>query len=366
MTGPRYRVAMIGTRGVPSTFGGVERAVEEVGAGLAQRGHYVTVYCRTGYSDRMCSYRGMQLRHLPALNTKHMEAVTHTFLAVVDAVRRRYDVIHIHATGPALFAFLARLGGARVVVTVQGLDYERAKWGPVARQILRLGVWAAAHLPHATVVVSRALQGHLRRHYRIDATYIPNGVELPDEPLLAGDDGYVLFLGRIVPEKRIHDVVDAFRSMGGTARLRIVGPASHTADYLARLRDLAAGDARITIEEPVYGSAKSDLLQRAAVVVYPSELEGLPLALLEGMAHARCVLASDIAPHREAIPAGAGVIYPVGDRVALIRELERLLGDPSERLTLGRAARDHVGRRYSWDDVIADTEQLYRRLVEAR
>ncbi len=363
---------MIGTRGVPASHGGVERAVEELSVRLAERGHDVTVYCRSGYcTSRQNTYRGIKLRYLPAVNTKHGEAISHTFLAVLDALVRRYDVVHFHATGPALLSFVPRLTGAKVVVTVQGLDYARAKWGGIARLALRAGARASASFPHATVVVSRTLRDHYRTRYGKSVYYVPNGVDVV-EPVArttgAPETPYALFLGRIVPEKRVHDLIGAFTSLEGDVRLRIAGPSGHTDDYVARCRDLASSDSRISFEGPVYSHEKESLLAGAAVVCQPSELEGLPLAMLEAMAHGRCVLASDIAPHRELLDDGyapAGALFAVGDVAALRDLLARLLADPDQRERLGTTARDVVTKRYGWDDIVSRTEDIYAAISTA-
>ena len=211
------RVAMIGLRGIPATYGGVERAVEELAAHLADRGHDVTVYARTAYSERdRTEFRNVSIKRLPQINTKHLEAASHTSLALAHAlVRRRFDVIHLHATGPGAMAPVARLAGVPVVVTIQGLDWRREKWGRGARLVLQLASLLAAKSPDRAIVVSRELERYYRDELGATTSYIPNGVK-PDRPPVASPildlepDSYVLFLGRLVPEKHVHTLIRAY------------------------------------------------------------------------------------------------------------------------------------------------------------
>jgi hypothetical protein len=175
------KIAMIGQRGVPATFGGIEHHVEELGSRLVDRGHEVTVFCRPNYvSNGRRDYRGMRLQHVPTVGTKHFDAIAHSATSTVAAMRDSYDVIHYHALGPGLLAFAPRLASrAKVVLTVHGLDHERAKWGLVARSVLKTAGWLSARVPDATITVSRSLTDYYANHHRRRAVYIPNGVAAP-------------------------------------------------------------------------------------------------------------------------------------------------------------------------------------------
>ena len=367
---------MVGLRGIPATHGGVERAVEGLATRLVERGHEVTVYARRSYSPtRMPRYRGVDLRYLPDLNTKHLEAASHTALSLVDVLRRDdHDIVHVHATGPALFSFLPRLRSKPCVVTVQGFDWRREKWGAVARAALRLGARAAVTFPQETVVVSRSLQREFAAGYGRTTVYIPNGVTMPVEddadlgPSRFGltPGGYVLFLGRLVPEKGVHTLLEAYRQLRTDLPLVVAGGHSHTRGYVRDLERLAAADPRVRMIGPVYGEDKRWLLQHSRVYVQPSTIEGLSIALLEAMSRGSYPVVSDIPENVEVITDGGahplGRIFRAGDPVDLARTLEAALVDPAH-VDVGRAAREHVRRRYDWTQIARETERLYLGLL---
>jgi len=372
------RIALIGQRGVPATFGGIEHHVEELGARLADRGHDVVVFCRPNYgpSPSLRSYRGMRLRYVPTVGTKHLEAIVHSGLSTLATIGHGFDVIHYHALGPGIMTPIARAATrARVVQTIHGLDYLRNKWGWPARTTLRFGAWLSAHVPHATIVVSEELYAHYRDRYGRKATHITNGVEAPQQ--VAGDDainarwgltsrGYLLFVGRLVPEKSPDALIRAFARIPGPMRLVLVGGSSFTDGYTGTVERLAAADNRVLMAGPVYGQALDELYAHAAAFVLPSTVEGLPLVLLEAAAHATPVVASAIPPHLEVLKAdepGRRLHVP-GDEDSLIAAIGRSLSDPAGEHEGAAALRSEVLATYRWDDVVEATEALYRRLVE--
>lgn len=372
------RIAMIGQRGVPATFGGIEHHVEELGSRLAARGHEVLVYCRTNYAqERPSSFRGMRLVHLPTVSRKHLDAIVHSTLSTIDAVRRRVDVVHYHAVGPGIPAVLPRyLSSCKVVLTVHGLDAERAKWGRGARAVLRTAQWLSARVPDATIVVSRDLERHYRARYRRAATYIPNGVaqraprppELITERFgLKGDD-YLLFVGRLVPEKAPHLLLEAFRDVVTDRRLVIAGGSSFTDEYVRLLRELAGADPRVLMPGYVYGELLDELYSNASAFVLPSSLEGLPLTLLEATAYGAPVVVSDIAPHLEVVATdGPGHrVFRRGDTAGLRRALATVIADPAGERRGARELRRRVLETYRWDAAVDATESLYRSLLERR
>lgn len=366
---------MIGQRGIPATFGGIEHHVEELGSRLADRGHQVTVYTRTSYSGQQRgTYRGMTPRYVPTLKTKHLDAIVHSTLSTLDAMVAKPDIVHYHAVGPGIPAVLPRfLSDAKVVLTVHGLDAERAKWGGPARTVLRGATWLSARVPHATIVVSRTLERHFQERYRRRAWYVPNGVNEPrlrppGEILrrwdLRGND-YALFVGRLVPEKAPDLLVRAFRGLEGDVRLVVAGGSSFTDTYVRELRALAAADRRVILAGSVYGEVLEELYSNAAVFALPSLLEGLPLTLLEAASYGIPLVVSDIGPNLEIVGSDAPGrrVVKKGDVVGLTRTLAKTLEDQvRERRGADAFARTIVDT-YRWNTVATSTESLYRTLM---
>ena len=360
---PGLRVAFIGGRGVVSQYSGIETYYEEVGSRLAQMGHEVTIYCRNYFTPDLPHYRKMRLVRLPTLRTKHLDTLVHTFLSTLHACRQKYDIVHFHALGPALFSWMPRLFGARTVVTVQGLDWQRKKWGFVASAVLRLGERACATWTDSTVVVSRTLQDYFQRIHGAETSFIPNGTRLLPRthgPHLASwglkEDGYVLFMGRFSPEKNCDLLIRAFEHLPQDAKLVLAGGSSHTDSYVAKLRQLAG--ARVQFIDWVTGDALQELLTNAALFVLPSDLEGLSLALLDAMAAGVCVLASDIPENRELVD-GVGFTFQRGNLPDLSRMLQLLWSDPGMRRQAGEAARLRVQESYLWPQIAAAVERSY-------
>ncbi|HZC24652.1 MAG TPA: glycosyltransferase family 4 protein, partial [Candidatus Binatia bacterium] len=356
-------IAFIGGRGVISKYSGIETYYEEVGKRLAARGHELTVYCRNHFTLAQKEYEGMRLVRLPTIRTKHLETFVHTLLSTVHAVTRRYDVVHYHTLGPALFSFVPRMFGARTVVTVQGLDWQRKKWGRIASAVLRMGERASVRFPNETMVVSRTLQQHYLDSRRKATRYVPNGGMLRErkEPRKILEWGleagrYVLFLGRFSPEKGCHLLVEAFEQIETDATLVMAGAASYCDEYSRELRR-HAGE-RIRMLDWVWGEALDELLTNAMIFVLPSEMEGLSLALLDAMAAGRCVLASDVPENREAVE-GAGFVFRCGDAQDLAERLRYLMANPAVREAAGKAAAKRVRERYLWQGISETIEQAY-------
>jgi glycosyltransferase involved in cell wall biosynthesis len=366
---------MIGQRGVPASFGGVEHHVEELGSRLAERGHDVTVYSRTNYApERHAIYRGMRPRYLPTVHSKHLDAIVHSTVSTLDAVLARADIVHYHAVGPGIPAVLPRyLSGAKVVLTVHGLDAERAKWSSAARGVLRTAQWLSAHVPDATIVVSHALADHYRARYRRRTWYIPNGVnearrrpphEIRRRFGLAGGD-YLLFVGRLVPEKAPDLLLKAFSMIEGETKLVLAGGSSFTDDFVRRIHALAASDPRVMLTGYVYGELLEELYTNAAVFVLPSLLEGLPLTLLEAISYDIPVVASDIPPHREVLGKERGLVQP-GEARALATAIATALEHLPEEQRAAEALRPRILSDYRWDATTVATEALYERLLAGR
>jgi glycosyltransferase involved in cell wall biosynthesis len=296
-----------------------------------------------------------------------METFVHTWLSTIHVMFSGCDIVHYHAQGPALFSFFPRLAGKKTVVTVQGKDWQRKKWGRFASLTLRLGELASARLPNRTMVVSQALQQHYRIAYGVQTTYVPNGSMIrqrmpPSEILQWGlePDNYILYLGRLSPEKNCHLLVEAYQKLDTRAKLVLAGGSSYTNLYIDELRKHQSE--QVVFLDWVYGLALDELLTNAALFVLPSDLEGLSLSLLDAMGAALCVLTSDIPENREVIQ-DTGFTFRPGDAADLARMLQRLLSDPRARASAGRKAQARVREHYLWPRIAADIAHSYSELV---
>lgn len=367
----RLQIAMIGQRGVPATYGGIERHVEEIGARLASKGHEVVVFCRRSYEEEQpAEYRGMHLRHVGAPTSKYFEAIAHSAVSTMAAMRLRPDVIHYHALGPGLVAPLPRaFSGAQVALTVHGLDDERAKWNASAQRVLRLAQWMSARVPDTTIGVSRALVAHYANRHGRRMIYVPNGVDA-HEPRPASEivrrfdlqpRSYVLFVGRFVPEKAPDLLIRAFQRVRTDVRLVLAGGSSNTDEYVAELHRLARHDPRIVFTGYIYGDALAELYSNAAAFVQPSEVEGLPLTLLEAASYGLPTVASDIAPNLEIVGSdGPGHrVFACGHEEELAAAISVVLAFLERERSGAAALRQEVLRSYSWDQAADDVEQVY-------
>ena len=363
----KLRVAFIGGRGVISKYSGIETYYEEVGKRLAQMGHEVTIYCRNYFTPRQAEHNGTRLVRLPTIRSKHLETLVHTILSTAHAMTQQYDLVHYHALGPALFSWLPRLVGAKTAVTVQGLDWQRKKWGRLASAVLQSGERASVRFPTGTMVVSKALRRRYREIHGVEPFYVPNGGMLRErcEPRHILDWGiepgnYVLFLGRFSPEKGCHLLVEAFEQLDTRVQLVMAGASSYCDDYSRNLRQHASD--RIRMLDWTSGEALDELLTNAMLFVLPSDLEGLSLALLDAMGAGLCVLTSDVPENREVVD-GAGFTFRCGNAADLAERLRFLIANPSIREAAGRVAKKRISDHYQWQKVASDIEKVYFELL---
>jgi glycosyltransferase involved in cell wall biosynthesis len=363
----RLRVAFIGGRGVISKYSGIETYYEEVGARLAGMGHEVTVYCRNHFTPPLHEFLGMRLVRLPTIRSKHLETVVHTALSTAHALTQNYDIVHYHTLGPALFSGFPRWFGKKTIVTVQGLDWQRGKWGRVASLVLRLGERASAGLPNGTMVVSKTLHQHYRSEHRVETSYVPNGGALRErrEPRKILDWGltpgnYILFLGRFSPEKGCHVLVDAYEQLTTDVKLVMAGASSYCDDYSRQLRTHASD--QIKMLDWVSGETLDELLTNAMLFVLPSDMEGLSLALLDAMGAGLCAVASDVPENREVIT-DAGYTFRRGDAADLADRLRFLIANPAVREAAGRAAKARIRQHYLWPTIAEEIERTYLQML---
>jgi glycosyltransferase involved in cell wall biosynthesis len=359
----RPKIAFIGGRGVISKYSGIESYYEEVGKHLAMRGNDITIYCRNYFTPELPEHNGMRLVRLFTIRSKHLETVIHTFLSTAHAVTQGYDIVHYHALGPALFSWIPRIFGMKTAVTVQGLDWQRKKWGRIASSILHAGEKASARFPNATMVVSKELQRRYTENHSIENFYVPNGGILRDRRTAKKilewglDPGqYVLFLGRFSPEKGCHLLVRAFEQIETDVKLVMAGASSYCDKYSRELLKHASD--KIRILDWVSGETLDELLTNAMIFVLPSDMEGLSLALLDAMGAGLCVLTSDIPENREVVE-GAGYMFKPGDADDLAERLRFLIGNPAIREAAGRTARARIEDEYQWPKIAEQIEKVY-------
>jgi len=277
------KVAMIGLRGIPSRDGGVEVAVGELAPLLVKKGLHITVYCRKNYSSKnLKEYDGVRLIHYPTIKSKHLEAFVHTFISTIDALFRDFDIIHYHADGNALFCWIPELIGIKTIVTLHGQDWQRQKWDKFSKFVLKLGEYIGVYVSDKTISVSNKIVKYYKNKKLI---YIPNGIpniHFSSNKQILDDlciNNYILYLGRIVPEKGIHLLIEAYNELNIDEQLVIVGDVTNTSDYLNELKSLADKNEKIIFTGALFESDKQALVENAKLFVMPSMLEGMPIVL---------------------------------------------------------------------------------------
>ena len=364
------KIAMLGHKRIPSREGGVEIVVEELAKRMVQKGHEVTCYNRKGHHvsgkefdiQNMDEYHGVRLKSVLTIDKKGLAAMTASFFAAVQAAFGKYDVVHFHAEGPCAMLWLPKLFGKRCIATIHGLDHQRAKWGRFAKTYIMLGEKCAAKFADEVIVLSRGVQDYFKSVYGRETRFIPNGV---DRPILRNNtdmkDDYLLFLGRIVPEKGLAYLVEAFKQVNTDKKLVIAGGSSDTDEFMNELKAMADGDDRIIFTGFVQGEKLEELYSNAYMYVLPSDLEGMPLSLLEAMSYGNCCVVSDIPECTEVVEDKA-VTFAKGNVVDLKEKLQWFCDNPDIVEGYKREAADFICEKYNWDEVVDRTLELYENL----
>jgi glycosyltransferase involved in cell wall biosynthesis len=361
------RITVLGVRGMATVQGGVETHAEQLYERLVRLGCDVEVLVRAPFVPRhLRTYRGMRLRRLWSPTQPGIEAIVHSIIGVLYAGIRRPDILHVHAIGPAIVVPIARLLGLNVVVTHHGLDYEREKWGRFARWILRMGERSGMRRAHARIVISQTIANLLRSRYGLDSHLIPNGVAVAERcsatehlQRFGLEPGkYFLHVGRMVPEKRQLDLIQAYARRQRRWKLAMVG-ALDASDYSQQIA-AAAGTAGLVLPGYLRGDPLKQLYSHAGAFVLPSSHEGLPIAMLEALAYGLPVLASDI-PANVEIGLDSANYYPVGDLAALSAALTRLEDTPPDYATR-EARRAWTAAKYDWNRISEQTLDVYRQV----
>lgn len=373
--GKELSVAMFGQKRL-TREGGVEIVVKELCTRMVQGGCNVTCYNRSGYhvsgseydSNGKTEYDGICLKSVPTIEKKGLAAVSSSFFAALYSAFGKYDVVHIHAEGPALFCWLPKLCGKRIIVTIHGIDWQRAKWGGFASRYIKFGEKVAVKYADDIIVLSKGVQKYFMDTYGRKTVFIPNGVNRPvfrspqlmKEQLGLDKKEYILFLGRLVPEKGITYLVKAFKNVKTEKKLVIAGGSSDTDVFMQELKKLAKGDDRILFTGFVQGQLLEELYSNAYVYCLPSDLEGMPLSLLEAMSYGNCCLTSDIAECAEVIEDKA-LTFRKSSTADLEDKLQYVCDHPEVVNILKVEAADFICRKYNWDEVVKQTLMLYRK-----
>lgn len=364
------KIAFIGQKGIPARQGGVEKHVQELATRLADAGLDVTAYSRAHYThSTRKTYKGVRIVNLPSINSKHLDAITHSLIATFHAIITGADIIHYHGVGPSLLSWLPRLLSPRTTVigTFHTIDRHHQKWGSFARLMLGLGERAVCRFPHQTIAVSQVLKKYSQYRYDRETTYIPNGVTLNETPASADilkelglrKKQYIFVASRLVQHKGIHTLIKAFASVDTDMKLVIAGDSSNTSGYVEQLKKLAAKDSRVLLIGQYIGPDLETLFRDAYLFVQPSETEGLSIALLEAMVYGVPILISNIEENQEAT-AGNALEFANRNIGDLTRQLKFALKHPNFIRALARSAKIRVAKHYDWDDIARQTIEVYK------
>lgn len=372
----KLNIAMFGQKRIPSREGGVEIVVEELCSRMVAQWHNVTCYNRGGHhvsgseydSKQLKEYKGIRLKTVPTIEKKGLAAVSSSFFAALCCAFGRYDIVYIHAEGPAFFAWLPKLFGKKVIVTIHGLDWQREKWkSGFGSKFIHHGEKNAVKYADEIIVLSKGVQDYFEKEYGRKTVFIPNGVnrpkiqeaELITEKYGLEKDSYILFLGRLVPEKGIRYLVEAFKNVKTDKKLVIAGGSSDTDSFMNELKDLAKDDDRIIFTGFVQGQILKELYSNAYVYTLPSDLEGMPLSLLEAMSYGNCCLVSNIPECTEVVEDKA-LVFKKSDVNDLFTKIQKACDYPEMITKIKEQATDFIFRKYNWDFVTKETMNLYR------
>ena len=370
------RIAMLGHKRIPSREGGIEIVVEELATRMAKKSHSVTCYNRKGHNvagsefdgTKLKTYKGVTLQEVFTIDKRGLAAMTASVSASLRAALGNYDVVHIHAEGPAFMCWLPKLFGKKVIVTVHGLDHQRAKWGKFASWYIRSGEKNAVRFADEIIVLSKGVQDYFQNTYGRTTRFIPNGVNKAKprkarqitEKWGLTEDSYILYLGRIVPEKGERYLIEAFKQTKTDKKLVIAGGSSDTQVFMDELKSLAKDDDRIIFTGFVQGEILEELYSNPYIYTLPSDLEGMPLSLLEAMSYGNCCLTSDIPECAEVVEDKA-LLFRKSDVSDLKAKLQNACDHPEMVETYKAQAEEFICRKYNWDDVVEKTLKLYQR-----
>lgn len=371
------KVAMIGHKRIPSREGGIEIVVEELSTRMAKKGIEVTCYNRKGKHaldksqkvEHIKEYKGVKLKSVLTIDMKGLAAMTSSFFGAIKILFSKNNIVHFHAEGPcAMIPIIKFFCKKKIIVTIHGLDWQRAKWGGFATKYIKFGEKMAAKYADEIIVLSENVKKYFKDTYNRETNFIPNGVNKPEikdaniikDKFNLAKDSYILFLGRIVPEKGIHYLIEAYNKINTDKKLVIAGGSSDTDMYFNELKEKAKDNKNIIFTGFVQGKELEELYSNAYIYVLPSDLEGMPLSLLEAMSYKNCCLTSDI-PECKTVMDNNGVTFKKSDVNDLKEKLQYLVDNVDKVNKYKSEAQDYILKKYNWDDVVDKTIELYKK-----
>ena len=371
----RLRIAMLGHKRIPSREGGIEIVVEELSTRMVNLGYDVTCYNRSGHhisgkqfdTQSLKEYKGIKLKNVLTINAKGLAAMTSSFFGAIAIAFSKCDVVHFHAEGPCAMLWIPKLFGKRCIATIHGLDHQRAKWGKFASSYIMLGEKCAVKYADEIIVLSNGVQQYFKDTYSRNTIFIPNGVNKPQirqADLIQNKyglkkDSYILYLGRIVPEKGLRYLIQAFKQVETDKKLVIAGGSSDTDEFMLELKSMAQDDERIIFTGFVQGQTLEELYSNAYIYTLPSDLEGMPLSLLEAMSYGNCCVVSNISECTEVVQDKA-VVFEKSSVLDLKDKLQNLCNDVGLTNAYKKNASEYICNKYNWNDVIKRTLELYQ------
>lgn len=360
------KIAFIGQKGIPARNGGVERYVESLATELINLNQTVFVYNRCDYlTPKISEFKGVSIINKAYLPGKNFANITHTFLSIIDALRRDIEVFHFQGIGPSLLCWLPKVfkPKVKVVATLHSFDYGNEKWSGFAKLMLRLGEKLMCRYADEVIVLTVFMRDYVKTKYNCDALIIPNGANLYEEngaDKIAGwnleKGGYILSVSRIIKLKGLQYLIAAYKNLETDKKLVITGDG----EYLEELKKIAGDNKKIIFTGNQTGKTLDQLYANAYLFVQSSEMEGLSIALLEAMAHKTPCLVSDISANLEVIK-DSGYVFKVNNLSDLKNNLVKLLNNPDGMSLKADLACERVKEFYSWSKVAKEVLEVYKK-----
>ena len=367
------KIAMIGHKRIPTREGGVEIVVEQLATRLNELGHEIHIYNRKSKNDityiknkNRLIKKGIRIKEIFTFSHRSLNAIVYTILATIHALFGKYDIIHFHAEGPCSMIWLPHLFKIKTVATIHGLDWQRSKWGSFATKYIKFGEKMAVKYADEIIVLSKNMQNYFKKEYNRSTTFIPNGVNIPKKISVnkiekkwgLEKNSYILFLARLVPEKGLHYLIEAYKHIKTDIKLVIAGASSHTDEYVKTIKESIKNEKRIIMTGFVQGIELEELFSNCLIYCLPSDVEGMPISLLEAMSYECNCLVSDIEENTQVLN-NYGMTFKKGNIKDLENKLKKMLNNKKD---LNSNIKKYIQENYNWDIIVKETELLYKKL----